>query len=84
MSDFGEIKHPVARKSYRCEWCFAPIPKGEQHAHFAGVWEGDWQNWRMHSECHEAASEGEIQDGFTPGTGEIPPRVAALMSLEAN
>jgi hypothetical protein len=73
MSDFGEAKHPTAAKDHRCEWCGEPIPKGARHAHFVGKWEGDFQNWRMHSECYADASEGfELAEGFTPYEHERP------------
>ena len=67
-SDFGNTTHPVARKAYRCEWCGEAIPKGEKHAHFAGQWQGEFQNWRMHSECL-SANESEIAEGFMPHEG---------------
>lgn len=71
MSDFGRDTRPVARKDYRCEWCGQQIPKGEKHYHYVGVWEGDWQNWRMHSECFELASaNGDMREGFTPFENE--------------
>jgi hypothetical protein len=60
-------------KQYRCEWCGGSISVKEKHAHFAGVWDGEWQNWRMHSECYNDASEnGELSEGFTPYEHERP------------
>lgn len=73
MSDFGNLKHPKAVKDYRCEWCGEPILKGEIHSQYTGVWEGDWQNWRMHQECYDiGARYGEIQEGFNPFENERP------------
>ncbi len=67
MTDFGTTTHPVAAKDHRCIWCGETITKGEKHAHFAGKWEGDFQNWRMHSECYTASVDGgDLQDGFMP------------------
>jgi len=69
MSDFGTGSHHRGRKEHRCEWCGETIPKGDLFYHFVGMWEGEFQNWRMHEECHEAYSmlPGiDIQDGFTP------------------
>ena len=67
MSDFGEPTYPVARKDHRCEWCGETIPTGEKHLRFSGMWEGAWQNWRMHSDCHDYADESEaLSDGFVP------------------
>ena len=72
---FNEIAWVVGRKEYRCEWCGEKILCGEKHAHFVGKWEGEFQNWRMHDECHVASTCEDLQDGFSPyeykrGSGE--------------
>jgi len=73
MSDFGETKYPTAAKEHRCEWCGEPIVVGENHAHFAGKWDGEFQNWRMHRECYSSASDNhELEDGFMPYEHERP------------
>jgi hypothetical protein len=73
MSDFGRSSHPKARKDHRCEWCGQSIPRGEVHYLFVGVWEGEWQNWRMHEECSKYANlNNEFIDGFTPFENERP------------
>ena len=73
MTDFGETIWPTAAKAHRCEWCGETIPKGEKHAHFAGKWDGEFQDWRMHSECYtEGDANQEIQEGFTPYEHERP------------
>lgn len=54
MSDFGRHMNPIAKKTYRCAHCNEQIEKGEKHYHFVGKWEGDFQNWRMHTECEVA------------------------------
>jgi hypothetical protein len=73
MSDFGDTRWPIARKDHRCEWCGVVIPAGTKHAQFAGRWDGEWQNWRMHSECYHDASENKaLADGFTPYENERP------------
>ena len=67
MSDFGQTVEHAGRKDHRCEWCGENIPKGEIFAHFKGMWEGDFQNWRMHLECYSASSSSDyLTDGFTP------------------
>jgi len=80
MSDFGETLSPVARKQYTCEWCGWRIPIGEQHKQYKGVFDGEWQNWRMHNECFEEqqaeALQGEPE--FMPGCGEPPQRIKEL------
>jgi hypothetical protein len=75
VSDFSNYTYPIARKGYRCIWCGDLILKGEKHVHFSGMWEGEWQNWRMHVECYdEALDDDDIQDGFTPYDHERPER----------
>lgn len=82
MSDFGTHRTPVAAKEHRCEWCGEGISKGERHYQFTGVWGGDWQNWRMHSECHECATRNDAcQDGFYPYENERPAKVLAQTVL---
>ena len=77
MSDFGRSEYPTAAKDHRCEYCYGRIPKGEEHVHFTGVYEGEWQNWRMHRECSDDFdSGGEFE--FVPGAAEMPERVKAL------
>ena len=78
--DFGEGKWIVGRKRHRCVACQGPIPKGENHYHQTGMWEGEWQDWRAHRECHDAWAAdgyGEIGD-----CGEVPDRVLAIMVKE--
>jgi len=71
MSDFGDTRFPVGRKDYRCEWCGERINAGELHPQFVGQWEGEFQSWRMHSECLAWNSES-IAEGFTPYENERP------------
>lgn len=63
MTDFGEGKWTFGRKPHRCAACQGPIPQGEKHYHYRGMYEGDWQNWRLHKECHD--------DWERDGCGEI-------------
>jgi hypothetical protein len=61
-------------KNYRCAWCGQSIPAGEVHYQFVGMWESEFQNWRMHEECHDAA-DADIDitmDGFAPFENERP------------
>jgi hypothetical protein len=84
VSDFGNITSPRARKQHRCEYCYGPIPKGEQHKKFVGMWDGDWQYWRMHNECLVTHNAGnDYDDGFLPGEGEMPERVRLLLEAIA-
>lgn len=67
MSDFGEGSTVRARKRHRCEWCQDIIKVGESHSHYKGMWEGDWQDWRTHTDCYEAfhreCADGEMCEG---------------------
>jgi len=47
-------KQVKARKPHRCGWCGKPILKGEQCFHMAYVFDGQFNNEHMHSECHKA------------------------------
>jgi hypothetical protein len=66
VSDFGEIRTVKTRKDRRCEWCGEDIPKGSTVTYFGGMWDGDWQSWHMHPECHKSADLYDFIDGFTP------------------
>ena len=83
MSDFGEGKWIIGRKRHRCEYCYGPIPKGEKHYNYRGMYDGEWQNWRMHEECQEDYYDCGDYDGFTPGGAEIPDRVRAILQQVA-
>lgn len=81
-SDFSAPCYPVARKEHRCLWCGEKIAVGERHLNYRGVWGGDFQNWRMHSECEAAwerdpdrGIDGEIEEwgqrrGMTPAESD--------------
>lgn len=82
MSDFFNYTHPKAAKDHRCEWCGETIPNGDIHTRGSGVWEGDWQNWRMHNECFDVgALNDEITDGFSPFENERPKAVGRESSI---
>lgn len=73
MTDFGDTVWRKAAKVHRCQWCGQDIGKGDKHAYFAGKWDGEWQNWRMHSECYDdAATNKELSEGFMPYEHERP------------
>ncbi len=64
---------PKARKEYKCHWCSEIILKHEKHYHLKGHWQGDWQDWRMHTLCYDRNSD-EISDGFEPFENERVPQ----------
>ena len=72
MSNFGNTVTMKGRKNHRCIACYGGIPKGEEHVHFKGMWGGDWQDWRMHKDCHENMDADDLDDGFIPGSFERP------------
>jgi len=75
---FNTVFWPIGRKEHRCEWCYEQIEAKEQHAHYIGVWNGEFQNWRMHEECFEDYDLNRDGDGeFMPGEGERPAKGAA-------
>lgn len=82
MSDFGESKRVVGIKKHRCEYCYGPIPKGESHLNYRGMYAGEWQNWRMHDECYEDFHVNG-DDEFMPGEAPMPDRIMVLMGLSA-
>ncbi len=79
MSDFGEGKWVIGRNRHRCEYCHGPIPKAEEHYRYKGIYDGEWQNWRMHRECEDDFHrEGDFE--FMPGEAPIPDRVKLIVS----
>lgn len=79
---YTELKasNPKARKDYSCEWCAEKIIKGEKHFQRTYIFDGDFNNGRMHLECESAMYEiprDYLEDGWTPGDyarGKTEPR----------
>ena len=55
-SDFGGFRTVKAGKEHTngCVHCHGTICKGESHEHYVGRWQGEFQSWRVHSDCAEA------------------------------
>ena len=49
FNELSLVKAPV--KTHACVWCHTRIVVGEEHQKFVGVWEGEFQNWRVHNDC---------------------------------
>jgi len=66
MSDCpGTVIRPRARKHHKCFWCQTTIVKGTVYARGKGQWEGEWQDWKMHTDCEAKAQEvTECGDSF--------------------
>ena len=76
MNDFGEGKWIKTRKESKCECCFGLIAKGENVFHYKGRYDGEWCDYKLHSECYDGIAEyGEWE--FMPGEGPVPDRLAA-------
>lgn len=72
--DFGGGKWVVGRKLHRCTACYALIAKGESHYNYRGMYENEWQNWRMHKECFDAWDADGCEE-FMPGDFPAPDRL---------
>ncbi len=58
---------PVARKEYRCSWCFERIEKGEKHT-YSWILDGrDGFHLRTHSDCDAAAQRSWDESGAMDG-----------------
>lgn len=62
-STLYETVLPKRFKKWRCIWCYESILAAEKHYHYAGYWEGEKQNWRMHAECAAAFHDDDCGDG---------------------
>lgn len=77
MSDFGGYQYPKARKAHRCAWCGEEIPKDEKYTRYVGMWEDEFQNWAMHTECFADSDNEDTTDGFTLYDHARPAKVTA-------
>lgn len=76
MSNFGAMTTRAGNRDHICEWCGQVIPKGEIFHHYKGMFEDQWQNWRMHEECAEQNSiDDPYGDGFTPFGNDRPEKL---------
>lgn len=46
---FRAVKKP--KKAWPCAWCKGIIQAGESHQRYVGMYEGDFQDWRIHDVC---------------------------------
>ena len=74
MSDCGGGSWVKTRAPHRCEWCGQAIEVGDAAFNYKGRWQDEWQNWYMHSECHEDCDMNYDPDGFTPYSADRPAR----------
>lgn len=76
------LRHDLVttRKPHHCEWCFEPLPVGTRVYYHVGIFEGDFNAYYLHPECHDAQREDIFQSGetcraFDPGAqarGQLP------------
>lgn len=65
MSDFGETKKVVTRKSHQCLFCQRNIPTKSVAYNFKGQWENEWQNWYSCDVCNNNDSiSGDSAEGI--------------------
>ena len=74
MTDFGKLKTVKIRKPRPCAWCSQKLIEGDRAVSYCGMWQGDWQNWRMHPECYEVfgSDPDSVTEGFTLYEGDRP------------
>lgn len=70
---------PRARKEHVCVYCGGPIVVGERYMQQTGFYDGAAYRSRYHVECWDILiSEGGEWE-ITPGEGEYPERVRAIV-----
>lgn len=52
--DFCNVVTRRAAKPHKCSWCKGIIEKGEAHEYGTSLFDGDFSNWRSHTDCHSA------------------------------
>lgn len=60
----------TVRKRHSCEWCAEQILPGERAFYRAYVFEGDFNQGRMHPECEKAmhtVPNCDLRDGWMAG-----------------
>ena len=48
-----EEKLVKARKQHKCAECISPIVKGERYYYVKGLWEGRFDSFKFHKDCHD-------------------------------
>ena len=76
----GFFNDPVKRKcreEKRCMYCGQMIKVGEIYTHQTGIYDGAWQDTKMHPECFDDMID--FGDGeYELYSGERPERAAAI------
>lgn len=75
FDQLGETAEPVARKEHTCHWCGESILRGEQYRRYSAIFDGEFQDTKMHKECYAAMldDEGVAYDNeFLPFGNERP------------
>ena len=63
FNDFTEVMKP--NKTHQCVWCHEKILPGVFHLKYVGIYEGDFQNWRIHIECKKPMYNSNTYEEFT-------------------
>lgn len=48
-----EEKLVKANKQHKCYECFSPIVKGEHYYYIKGLWDGRFDSFHFHKDCHD-------------------------------
>ena len=72
-----------ARKAHRCTDCREDILPGESYEHIAGVWEGDFETYKVCARCYwdrSRVEQHELSVGCAPDES-TPPMGQLLQAL---
>lgn len=51
--EYWQETERTARKQHSCCECHAPIPIGRRYAHVSGIFDDEWESYKLHKECME-------------------------------
>ena len=64
MLEFTIRTRRKARKGYVCDICYGTITKGEEYVRYSGKCDGEFFDWKYHTECNQ------VIDAYLRETGE--------------
>lgn len=62
-------KHPIARKTHHCDFCYGKIEPGQRYIRETNVCDGDIYDWMEHEECSELCRELDMMSDCDPDYG---------------
>ena len=69
FNTYNLIKKP--RNNHQCAWCKGKITTQQQHLQYTGMFQGDFQDWRVHEECIDALEKSDPSEGICPEPHEV-------------